>query len=192
MKKILLTALVLSVFSFGCDIQKCPPVDRYFDIEGVRMFYNYKGPESDYSNFCPLADSMKFENFRLDVSFEKRFYSLNSKKPFSLVNSAYALSCVEPGEGGTKEKITEIQLIAQADFNANYKAGTSLNSIVKIDNQPVSDYINNKNKYGIDSYGFQMDLTEKPDPTIKQAFKLVFKLDTGEIYEAETSPVTLY
>lgn len=193
MKKLFATAFVLSLFAFGCHNHKCPAVSAYFDVTGARLHYAFKGEDSYWSEFTAFPDSVKFGNFRLGVDFDRRYYSVNQPAGFSLVPAAYALSCVEPGDGGTTEKITGIELITLADYNANYPAGSTLNPILQIDQRfSVPGYLDYANQNGLNQFGFQLDLSEKPDPAVKQAFKLIFKLDTGEIYEAQTNPAIIY
>ena len=135
------------------------------------MYVINNDPKST-SNSIP-SDSILFEHFALRTDFSINYYSAIKQNSFSLVPSAYALSCPDDGEGGTKEKIAAIDLIALTDYNGNYKTGDQLNDIIKIDGLPVLQFINNQNQYGLNQWGFDFTLTEKPDSTIKHTFNMV-------------------
>ena len=92
------------------------------------------------------------------------------------------------GDDGTSEKIESLTLLALSDYNAKYKTGDTLNAIVKVYGLPISKFIEYQN---IDEFGFNLDLTEKPDSSIKHSFKLVFKLQNGETYEAASQPIKI-
>jgi hypothetical protein len=189
MKKIFAYILVFGLFFFGCG--KCPEVEKYFDIEGIRAIYVINNDPASTSDFIP-SDSISFEHFALRTDYTVRFYSTLRQNSFSFVSSAYALSCAEPGEGGTKEKIANLDLIALTDYNKNYKTGTSLIPVLKANGLSVSQFIINQNQYGLNQLGFDFTLTEKPDSTVKQAFKIILELQNGETYEAASKPVRIY
>lgn len=190
MKKLLLTAILLGTFTFGC--RKCPPSKSFFDIEGLQMNYAFKGEGPGNEVFNPLADSMKFENLRLQIGYTVRFYSYQPTNSFSFIPAVYALECVEDGSGGKKEKLTDIQLVTLSNYDANHVAGASINDIININGLTVAQFLKDQNSYSLDAFGDQIDFQQKPDPTAKQAFKLFFKLDNGESYEVQTHPVTIY
>jgi hypothetical protein len=189
MKSIIAVIFLFSILTFGCD--RCPQVEKYFDIEGIRSVYVINNDPAHTSDYIP-SDSISFQNFALRTDYSVRFYSNNRQNYFSFVPAAYALSCVEPGEGGTKEKIASLDLISLSDYNKSFKAGTSLAPIVNANGLPVLQFISNQNQYGLNQWGFDLNLTEKPDSSKKQVFKIILKLQDGETFEAQTQPIIIY
>lgn len=191
MKKLAATLITICLFTFGCD--KCPPSKNYFDIEGVHLQSDFNTMARTRPDFGSIysKDSVKFEYFTLHVFYNLRYYSLNQPKTFSFIPSAYALDCPINGEGGTEEKIESLTLVALSDYNTNYKAGDTLNNIMNVNGLPVSKFNKTKDQFDIDQLGFLIDLTEKPDTTIKHSFKLIYKLQNGETYEAASEPIKI-
>ena len=103
MKKLHASIFILGLFTFGCD--RCPDVPGLFDIHEVivqnGLIYQVTNGSPGYS----VPDSVKLEHLGIIVSYRVNYYSGNRPNSFSLVPAAYALDCVEPGSGGTKEKI---------------------------------------------------------------------------------------
>jgi hypothetical protein len=190
MKKLIASVIVTGLFTFGCD--RCPDVARFFDIQDVLIQNSFTDLTLNGNQPNNFPDSVQFEHFVILASYRVNYYSVSNPAAFSLVPKAYALSCVEPGEGGTKEKITQLDLIALSDYDAGFKSGASLNAIAKINGLPVAQFIENQNKNPVNQFGFDITLTQKPDSTVKQAFKLVYKLTNGEQYSPETQPILIF
>ncbi len=84
--------------------------------------------------------------------------------------------------------------MALTDYNATHKAGASLNQIARINGKQLQAFIDYQNQYQYSHHNssFEIRLTERADATVKQAFKLEFKLTNGEFYTTETLPVKIY
>jgi len=191
MKKLNATLITICILTFGCD--RCPQTEKYYDIEGVHLQNEFNSLARTNPNFEAFysQDSVKFEYFTLKTSYSLRYYSLQQQNAFSFIPAAYALDCVEPGNGGTKEKIESLTLLALSDYNSRFKTGDTLNAIINVNGLSVSNYIENQNQFTVDLFGFLINLTEKPDTAVKHSFKLIYKLQNGEIYEAESQPIKI-
>jgi hypothetical protein len=190
MKKRIASAVISGLFFFGCNPSDsgnggCGPESNYFDINGLSI--------KTYA-----ADSIQFSNFYLDVAFGVRYYSA-TKPRFSFIPEAQATSpCPIQGYLGSQEKLAELYLIALSDFNQDFHAGDTINSLVMVQGRslngwtPLQDFIDGSRNEGIKEQYPLLRLTQKPDAKVKQAFRLVVKLQNGEAYTAETKPIKVY
>ncbi len=184
MKKLFAVSLGLLLFLGGC---YCGNPDPYFDIWGIDVYNggNYYANQS--------KDSVRFEEYRIDLRFKAKYYSRANEPGFSLIPEAMATQpCDEAGYKGTKERMANIEIIAVSDYNTNYKKGDLLNPIVTINGLAEPAFFNMQEQSGLSNFGLNLQLTEQPDSTVKQAFKINLKLTNGEAYSAETLPVTIF
>lgn len=209
MKKKLTFIFLTSILFLGfpsCDddMGNCPDSDEFFDINGIQV-ENFKGRERDYENgrnVNPLVDgeSVPFENFLIRASFDVEYYPESQAfLNIDFSNKAYALSCFGNGYKGTKEQLDTLYLVTNNDFNESFAAGDTINGIVEADAPssfweiveflPLSDYVNNaQNK--IETEWFQMKLTELPSfKDQSHSFTLIYHLQNGEVYSAQTENV---
>jgi hypothetical protein len=122
-----------------------------------------------------ITDStiISFENLRISVNFTGKYYS-NAKSDFSLISSAYACDPVPPY---SEEKITDIIVTANQDFDAIHLAGSKLNDLFL-----VSKYTYDT-KYALEDYlkmhpnieNLEFSLISTPDIQQKIQFTITYK-----------------
>ena len=138
-----------------------------------------------------------WENYLIQYEFSTELFAKTENR-FGAKLMAY--SCVEPGSQGDKIGLDTLYLTAGSDYNAEFKEGDTLNSIVLIQNythtyslsefDPISTYIT-QNKEGIRSDQFILRLDQPPVSTGKYAFAITYILNNGDVFTNTTSPVSL-
>lgn len=151
MKKLLLVALLLGPLAIlveSCRTCKCPDTGKYLKIERAALTV-YSLESKPTPVLTPISDSAKIKLSNLSFALEYQFsyYSRNSNPHtgFSFIPAANACDCVGPGESGSKDKIVSITIETVNKYNNNWLAGQSLNSIVNINGQRISDFITDWN-----------------------------------------------
>ena len=178
----------------------CPsPIGEYFDIEGITL------SKRKSSGTCCTAvlqenEEISFSDFYgIVLQYEVRFHSSNHKPQnswgFSLINSAYACSCVENGWLGSKEeKINNLSIITLNDFDDNHIANEEINDLFEVRTR--------ENLFDLTEYLAQdtsliefreLDLKLKQAPVLNDTFavKIMLELSTQEVYESESIPVII-
>ncbi|MEM8908583.1 MAG: hypothetical protein AAGD05_12100 [Bacteroidota bacterium] len=196
-KTIGLTLLLLCGFSLQtCDKDddidcSCPPVEGvYFDIEGVELI-NHRSANQ-------IAGPISFSEYRgLYLEYDVRFYGQKSSpKPrwdFSLIPSAHACSCLEDGyEGSEDEKLEQLTLITQYDFDVDHLANDTINDLVVVrkgaNEQELSDYLMQSTE-PLREYWLELELKTRPLLDSTFAVKAIVELSTGEQYEVISNEV---
>jgi hypothetical protein len=125
----------------SCDLfvdggDKCPPIaGAYFNVYNVSA-ENYRRTASCCAEQVPAFGTLAFQNYHLQLNYIASYYSQHiPKQGFSLFTPAMALSCVSNGELGSKESLSEIQIITLYDIDANHKKGMAVNDL--FDYEPV-------------------------------------------------------
>lgn len=183
--------------SDGLDCSACPPfIGDYFDVEGLGIVMNISR-EGDSRKAINRGDTISFDNFeRFWLQFEVNYLASSCISPrsrgFSLMNSAYACSCLNNGELGSKdEKLEAFTVVTLNDFNDTYKAGDTINNLVVVqlsdEEFPLDNYI--LQDTSLLSYEW-MYLGLLQAPTSDQPLALEFSADlsTGEHYAIESEP----
>ncbi len=201
MKKLFTSAVALLLFIGACDFSddyrnNCPPEEKYFDIKGLELknprIYDFV--KYDYNPY----DSVRSDHFYLEIAYEADYYSANLPE-FSFIPSAYATPpCPIPGYMGSQEKLSELYLITLSDFNQQYKAGDTINAIATVRGRAIAegaslqDLIDLNRTEGIKEQNPEIMFTQKPEPKVKHAFRLVINLQNGEKYTAQTKPIKVF
>src|SRR5687768_13161660 len=104
MKKIIILILVVLLLPiltfFGC----CVEVDSNFNIQDLECNALYHSPDGIGSlpKVTTELDTVPFGKHSININFKVDFYSHYTKQTFSN-GGAYALSCDDPGYGGSPE-----------------------------------------------------------------------------------------
>lgn len=183
------------VLAFGIPACKpCGDIDEFFDINQINVF-NYTKTSLGYDR--PLEeDSIEFEDYIIKCRYKVDYYSQITPN-YNLINTAYALSCIDPGERGSVEGIDTILVITKFDYDSTFLAGDTLSPIVTINNGwannsfiPLSEFITQNKETIRVAYGFDIQLTKKPkDLTTHYTFDVIVKLGNGEVYTSTTPQV---
>jgi hypothetical protein len=99
----------------------------------------------------------------------------------------YAWDCAPWGERGSKVGIDTLYLIAKKDYNAQYRAGDTLNPICRLRNYrwqegSIAEYVAANDSIILSPYALNFSLSVPPSRESLQAFELVYQLDNGDIY----------
>lgn len=206
-----LTLIILTTFLFlgfpSCDddMGTCPVVDEFFDINGISIanfqIREVKFESGQYEQKVNSGETIAFDEFFMLVFFETSYYSdRQALLNFDLSNKAFALSCFEHGYMGTKEELDTLYVITNNDFNENYSAGDTINDIVEVNEfisfysdmnnfKPLTSYFE-ENKENISEERFTIKLNQNPKfKDLSHSFKIVYKLENGEEYSAQTETV---
>ena len=157
-------------------------------------------PHSRLKEFVATNDTVEIEKYFADIRFQSDYYTEN-KSDYWNSGMLYALSCVEPGYEGSKEGISQLEIITIHDFNSEYQANDTITNILEFgqvavtvdfsDFVPHSEFVElrENNLFG-QSMAFRV--VEPIDNEIQLAqFKVYLKLTNGDTFESVTDSVKL-
>ncbi len=200
-KSIRVRVLVLGLV-IGLPLQMCSPeasddcncspiTGSYFDIKGMEMS-NYRKIDENSVKRMLENEAVPYSEYEgLSVEYQVDYISHRShaQPSFSMINSAYACSCVYDGYAGSKnEKLTNISVITLNDFDENHKANDTINDLIIVkgyyfqENEYLQDYLI-KDTTNIKFQGIQLLVDRKPTLNENYKVKVVVELSTGEIYQ---------
>ncbi|QQX77160.1 MULTISPECIES: hypothetical protein [Aequorivita] len=197
--KVLVIALVVGLplqmcSPNGSDDCNCGPITgAYFDIQGMEMT-QYKKTGEDTFEQMEENELVNYSDYKsLLITYDVDFISQKPKRTkmpsFSFIPSAYACSCRENGDAGSKnEKLTNITVITLNDFDDNHRANDTLNDIMIVEgayfeeDQYLEDYLVN-DTLNVQFPFIRLKVDRKP--TLNENYKIRVKveLSTGEVYE---------
>lgn len=122
-----------------------------------------------------------------------RTICLNQAQPAGNPFITSAFACSPPIPHYTlNDKVTEINITADRDFNANYLQGSSLNGVFRI---PLLSSINisGGDSYGSDQIVGQNNyyLDQKPELAGDYIFTITYTFQSGKTLSSSTAPITL-
>ena len=197
--KILVFALVI-----GLPLQMCSPENDdgcncgpitgvYFDIKGMEL-NNYKKTGENSVGRLQENEVVSYANYAgLGVEYEVDYISQRRpKRPsFSLISSAYACSCIYDGINGSKyEKLSNITVITLNDFDENHVANDTINDLILVGNEYLSDYLVN-DTLNIQFPGIQLKVDRKPSLNENFKVRVIVELSTGEVYQEESKSIKI-
>lgn len=190
--KILVIALVMGLPLQMCsptrngDDCNCGPITgEYFDIKGMEL-QNYKWVGTNSISPIKENEAVPYEDYAgLGVEYIVDYISQRrAKRPgFSLTSSAYACSCIQDGDRGSKyEKLSNITVITLNDFDETHAANDTINDLIMVKDEYLRDYLA-KDTLNIQFPGIQLKLDRKPTRDENYKVKVVVELSTGEVYQ---------
>ncbi|QHT71320.1 hypothetical protein GXP67_34025 [Rhodocytophaga rosea] len=179
-KAVFLTALFTIGFTLPGCFCNCPKIrGQYYDVREMKV-----------------ANIMTPEGYRLLVDFDVSYYNFNKSQPeqlnFSLMNSAYACSCLKDGEEGSKEKLHELTVITKNDFDPQHLANDTINDLLDIQMYPATYDLQSYLQQDTSGFLFRnYNLILKKKPQLNKEFKVEvnLKLDNGEVYQKTNEPI---
>lgn len=202
-----LIALVYGFPSCGSLFVDCEEEPRYFNITGLKI-ENCQISENGFGGklnwkFVEAGETIPFEEFFMRGSFDLEYFSKNEPAfNFKLPNNAYASDCPVPGQGGSREKLDTLYLVTNNDFNEHFSAGDTINEIVESKGgnvrhyqdlqrfNPLIFYFFIENKEYIVEDVFSLRINQEPTfKDLSHSFKIIYKLENGEVYTAQTEKV---
>lgn len=182
-------------FLIDCD---CSDIKPHFNINNLEIQNTIKKNDNWFVPITVGVDSINFESYEgINLDYIVDYHS-SINWNFSLMNSAAACSCLGPGwNGSTTEKIETLEIITLNNFDEEHLSGSTINDFFSI------SYLGRNNadlKQSLEDFLLENDsfieiedlpLTLEKAPTKDSIFhvKVVLKLSTGELYEAENLPI---
>ncbi|WBO84931.1 hypothetical protein [Hymenobacter yonginensis] len=187
MKKLLLCALAIIGLP-ACDI--CGPFDEQFgDVTGLTMVaVQHRAGTS--VQVLTAGQSASVAEFKLLMRLNVRLYSA-APVP---TGGFSAMACDYPSPS-YEAQVDSITITSRYDFDAQHPAGTSLNSLLRLDDgyassQRLSDLMKDP-QYIPYLQDRNLQFTQAPTSSATQQFRVRYHQTNGEVYTAETVPVTI-
>lgn len=181
---------------FACDddLGSCDDVPRSFEISNAQLFNTRYTANGNLIAQIEEVDSTVLDSFALYLEPEILYSAVSTSKG-SLLNSAYALTCVEP-QIQSEKALEEVYVIAEKDYNDTYNAGDTLNAIVEYQtvysrswvglptSYPVTHEFG-KSEWDIPRYFRLTEAYNEPSNSYQFSLHLHFKDGTSRIATAE-------
>ncbi|MBI1221876.1 MAG: DUF5034 domain-containing protein [Bacteroidetes bacterium] len=162
---------------------------QYIRVLGLDISNQQMSPCCDEP--IPPFSKIHFKEYRMQLNFQIQYYS-ELKTNSMLWNSCYAYDCPQNGENGSKETISEFDIVSLYDFDENHKKGESVRDLF--------DYEENKTRISLNTYMKSnsrhirratnyLYLMQEPTQSDTVAFKITLSLDNGNKFTEITSPV---
>ncbi|MCF2858414.1 hypothetical protein L1286_13075 [Pseudoalteromonas sp. SMS1] len=155
-------------------------------------------------------ERVAFDSVIIGIDTQTEYVNPLSKqrrvRPFSFINTAYALSPVPPT---VKQKIKAITITSAYDLNDKYPAGHTLNDVFVVTTASignhfydydadkrvyltVSEYVESNTQNEAAHTGFALDLMLNTAPTLASSmtFYIEIALDDGKVFSLETPEIT--
>jgi len=188
MRKVFLLVLLLSfgpLFFLGCiddcsDYGPCPEVELpYFSVQGIRAENIFLFNKDDYSNY------------RLNVLLDVEYHAMQNN---SVLNNGVLMACERSpcpmnGYKGSQVGLDTILVIAKNDYDFYLSAGDTINRICRVGYRPLWQYIQEDDTAITEGLSIKLATRPMYNP---QAFKVIYTLDDGRSFEAETEEVYLW
>ncbi len=214
-RNIILTFLLASsLLAPACnttdDDCNCGNVREFFDIQGVASS-NFRTLENSGFNIQPLLeeDAVEWDRYSLASEFAVEYYGMaptDKKEPsfwsgLSLINEAWACSCLPNGFSGSEETLDFLDLITLEDFDDNHPAGSSIKDILNIrtfsefegliHSEMDLDVFLVQEREAIAYKSFDLLLQVPPATTSTQQFQLIIQLSNGESYSIDSPSIEI-
>lgn len=199
MKKVLFVfSLLLLLFFWGCDRFEydcgpyyphfqiydlsLTPTERYTDEQGIRR-----------TRAVQAQGTVRYDSLNLMMLFEVAYLRASRQAQNGML---YALTCPSWGDRGSKVGVDTLYLIAKKDYNAQYRAGDTLNPICRVRNYrlqegSIGEYVAANDSIVLSPYALSFSLSAPPSRESMQAFELVYQLDNGDVFGSETDAFTV-
>lgn len=176
-----------------CDCCTSGEYKGFFDIQDMQV----KHWNTDFNTI--ESSEIQFEEYgyiNLHFIVDYIVHEPNSAFNFSLINAAYGCTPVPPGQEGSKEEaITSLKIITVNDFDADHKAGESINDLLELTDiffgeAPIllTDYLSNTPE-NVPSEYFVLRILEEPTTSQDFQIKVTINLSTSEQYEATSEAI---
>ncbi|MCC2545265.1 hypothetical protein LJY25_02320 [Hymenobacter sp. BT175] len=170
------------------------------DLQAMSAF-NYKKRGECCAEVAAAGDRVALADHHLGVRFAVTYYSAvpapARRASWSLMNSALACDCIDNGYMGSKERVQEFTVTTINDFDAQHLANDTLNDLLQIQLSPtdirdLTTHLKNDTSR-TRNIGSSYTLRLKKKPALNPEFRVRVKvrLDNGETYSSDTTPVVL-
>lgn len=184
--------LIGGIIFQNCTDDDCSfaPVPDFFDIQDVEIEH-LDSERRTIDSIDVLFSDYGFLNLNFIVEYIVQHQT--KQRTFSLINSAYGCTPINPGALGSKEESIELlQIVTVNDYNENHQSGESINDILTIENLEIgqtllSDFLNEFDK-NVPEEQFMFRLLEEPTSSQTFQVRVILNLSTGEEFEV-LSPI---
>lgn len=184
MKRIILV-FVLVTGVLGLAVKCCPDVLPYWNMKSFNMSLS----EKVFGE--AITDSTSTDTLNVNILMEPVFVAQERTESTTLfLNHAHALSCTDGGFNGIKNKITDIKITSNEDFNG-VPAGDDLKLICQFNENSYSDFIQNVNSYGA-MYNLVIYIVNKPSQAIQRNIRVTFTFEDGTVLEQTSQDFVWY
>lgn len=205
MKRTILLAVftfLLPVFGFfSCELNgNCDGSPTHFDINGMELRNSIasRTPVAGGFNRRPAeeGETVAFTDHFVSVNFSVTYHARREAVPHPY-GAAYALSCLDPV---SRERLDTLYVITRNAWDNTRPAGDTINDIVEANGyvlryddlerfSSLTEYFG-KDRKSIPDRDFAFRINREPEfKGTDHAFLVVFKLQNGEVYTAETNNI---
>ncbi|WBA41928.1 hypothetical protein [Hymenobacter canadensis] len=187
MKKLLLCALVI-VGLPACDT--CGPFERqYFDVIGLSAVA-LRQAAGTTAQVLTAGQASPVAELKLLLNPDTRLYSAAPAR-----TGGFAAVACDPADPTYTEMIDSIRVTSRYDFDAQHPAGTSLNDLLLLDNgygriMTLNELLLMPQSVPVLTRR-NLQFSQTPTSSVTQQFRVRYHQTNGEVYTAETVPVTI-
>ncbi len=187
MKKIVLAFLFSSGF-LGLAVKCCSSSESF----AYWKMNDFKVLITDNEGLNVISDSTNIDTLNLQITIDPIFLASQKNVLPLFVNSAYALSCPDPGELGLKDKLINLKITSDKEFE-NKIAGEDLREFCSFGNNSngYSEFLNHMNSTSF-TYSIDIKINKKPNQILPRKFKILFEFEDGTIKEKESNSFVWY
>jgi len=197
-KYLILTIILVLGISFpSCSSLNCScPDETFFNVEGLDLL------------FIMAGESVEFNDGKyIHLDYQVDYHTQATPQwdwSFSLMNSAYACSCIVGAVRSKEEKLVNLSIITLNDFDDDHLANSDITDLLEFkghfwdgeyynDNGglTMTEYVTNRKDKLLDGEDIVLKLLSAP--TLNESFKIkvVMELSDGEIYEIESETFSI-
>lgn len=200
MKNKIFILLIIACFAVGCE--NCDSFPDKFNVNGITcinyQIYRYDSTDVMLGSIISV-NPIKYDSFALGIlSTYNTYYSqYNWFNKYLSVSSAFACS---PPILSSNEIVESIYITSNLKWDNEHLAGDTLNDIIELVFYQIDSPIVLKLPIDLDTFISQQPTAKqnyflrfKSSPLIESnySFKVHYKQKNGEIYSAESIPITI-
>lgn len=138
---------------------------------------------------------VSFYDYLLRMQYTVQYHAQSIPPTPSLFSSAYAFSCPQNGQNGSRVSLEELEIITLYDIDEEHKKGSPVNDLFdfeEIGNRlPLSFYLSGNDRR-IRGETALLRLNQKPQLSDTCAFKISVILDNGKKFTSISTPVIFH
>lgn len=140
-------------------------------------------------------DRVSFDEYVLQLQYDVQYHSEAKTKSLSLFSPAYAFTCPEDGQSGSRVSLEELEIITLYDIDDQHKKGSPVNDLFDFEHighrLPLSYYLSLNERNLLDETAL-LHLNHQPQLSDTCAFKISVILDNGNKYTSISTPVIFH
>lgn len=151
-RKLVVFSLLLLLISVGgillesCDPCKCTEPEKFYAMNKADIAVLRKSADPNAHELLHDSGSVKTSELDIRLRFYFNYHSQICPPAFSLIQSANACSCLDPGYMGSDEPMLDLTIESMNKWNSTFGPGDTINSVVKVGGMEITDFIAAWNK----------------------------------------------